>query len=113
MEAAEDVGRAQSVAGAGAAAAAVATTLVAQGDGWELRQVAAAPGATHGPRRADVDACVVILSGEVVFCVDGQSHVLRTHAALFVSAGAQRAFVAGRQGALLLALHLPPRDAAS
>ncbi len=94
-------------------AGAVVTSLVAQGDGWELRQVVAPPGATHGPRQAEVDACVVVLGGELVFRVDGRPHTLNAHAALFVPAGALRAFVAGRQGARFLALHLAPRPAAS
>ncbi len=112
MGAAEGAGRAQPAAGSVGAGSGVATTLVAQGDGWELRQVTAAAGAVHGPRRADVDACVVVLSGAVVFRVDGRSHSLHDHGALFVPAGALRGFVAGASGVRFLALHLPPPAAA-
>ena len=112
MESAQGAVRGLPAPEADRAGPAVATTLVAQGDGWDLRQVAATAGAVHGPRRADVDACVVVLSGAVVFRVDGQSHTLHDHGALFVPAGALRAFVAGASGVRFLALHLPPPAAA-
>ncbi len=73
----------------------------------DIRRVVAGPHQSHGPGRHEGDAFVLVLEGDVAFTVDGRRHVLNAWDLLWVPAGAARGFVAGDQGAALLAVHLP------
>ncbi len=74
---------------------------------YDIRRVAVGPRQSHGPGRQDGDACVLVLEGDVEFTVDDQRHALGAADLLWVPAAASRGFVAGDDGALLLAIHLP------
>ncbi len=81
-------------------------TLVRTGS-YDIRRVSAGPGQAHGPGRHEGDACVLLLAGTVEFAVDGRAHRLAAGDLLWVPARALRGFVAGPEGAVLLAIHLP------
>jgi len=81
-------------------------TLV-DGGGYDIRRVAVGPRQSHGPERHDGDACVLVLEGAVEFTVDGRAHAVAAGDLLWVPADASRGFVAGDDGAVLLAVHLP------
>lgn len=74
---------------------------------YDIRRVAVGPRQSHGPGRHDGDACVLVLEGDVEFTVDDRRHALGAGDLLWVPAEASRGFVAGDDGALLLAIHLP------
>jgi quercetin dioxygenase-like cupin family protein len=92
--------------GAGATEGVDARLLVDRGV-YDVRRVAAAPNAAHGPGRYAGDACVCVLAGSVTFTVEGRAYQLRQRDVLWVPAGVLRAFAAGPEGAELLAVHLP------
>lgn len=74
---------------------------------YDIRRVAVGPRHSHGPGRHDGDACVLVLEGAAEFTVDGRPHTVAAGNLLWVKAEATRGFVAGDDGAVLLAIHLP------
>ncbi len=84
-----------------------AMNAVVDGHGYDIRRVVAGPAQRHGPGQYAGDACVVVLEGDVRFTVNDVEHALGVHDLLWVPAGARRGFVAGEQGVVLLAIHLP------
>lgn len=81
--------------------------MLVDGGVYDIRRLAVGPGGSHGPGRHHGDAVVYISRGLVTFEVNRQIFPLEAGDVLWVPAGAQRGFVAGPAGALLLAIHLP------
>lgn len=81
--------------------------MLVNGGNYDIRRLAVGPGGAHGPGRHQGDAAVYVSKGSVIFEVNDQPYPLEVGDILWVPAGAERGFVAGHSGAVLLAIHLP------
>ncbi len=88
-------------------AAGIAAERLATGPGYDLNRIAVAPGKGPKAERHPGGAFVAVLRGALDFTIDGDKLHAVSGQLVWVPGGAERSFIAGSEGAVILAAHLP------